>query len=488
MPAELRAGAAGILRHEAIPFVSYPYEWPFSMLKDAALLQLSLLDEAIGEGLMLKDASPYNVQWRGTTPVFIDVGSFEKLREGEPWAGYRQFCMLFLYPLLLQAYKGIEYLPLLRGAIDGISPVQARRMFSARDLLRRGVLTHVALHARLERRYADSSKDVKGELKKAGFKSELIRANVRGLTRLVERLEWQPGATAWTGYGAQNTYTDADAERKAAFVRETASSRRRRLVWDIGANDGRYTRIAAEHADHALAIDADQAVVDALYRSLREEGSKSILPLVMNIADPSPGLGWRGKERKPLPERGTPDLTLCLALVHHVAIGSNVPVREFLGWLRELGTEAGDRVPDSGGPDGGETPGAQARGHPRRLHAGVLRARTLRGVRGRALGAARVGDPGALPCPTPRLTEGVRIPPASLASRAFICSSSPRSRWHSRSSRFSRRTWSSSLLAGRRAGKSFSSPSVSCSFRRCSSWQWKHSWAWCIEEQPSACI
>jgi SAM-dependent methyltransferase len=339
VPAELRAGAAGVLRHEAIPFVSYPYEWPFSMLKDAALLQLSLLDEAIGEGLMLKDSSPYNVQWRGTNPVFIDIGSFEKLREGEPWAGYRQFCMLFLYPLLLQAYRGIEYAPLLRGAIDGISPVQARRMFSARDLLRRGVLTHVALHARLERRYADSSKDVKGELRKAGFKTELIRANVRGLTRLIERLEWQPGATAWTGYGTQNTYTDADADRKAAFVREAASSRRRRLVWDIGANDGRYTRIAAEHSDHALAIDADQAVVDALYRSLREEGTKTILPLVMNIADPSPGLGWRGKERKPLPERGTPDLTLCLALVHHVVIGANIPMREFLDWLRELGTE-----------------------------------------------------------------------------------------------------------------------------------------------------
>ena len=123
------------------------------MLRDAALLQLELLLAALDEGLILKDATPYNVQWRGAKPVFVDVGSFERLREGEPWAGYRQFCMLFLYPLLLQAYRGFEPQPLLRGRLDGITPEQCRRLLSRRDLLRRGVLTHVHLHAKLERRY-----------------------------------------------------------------------------------------------------------------------------------------------------------------------------------------------------------------------------------------------------------------------------------------------------------------------------------------------
>jgi hypothetical protein len=307
------------------------------MLKDAALLELDLLLAALDEGLVLKDASPYNVQWRGAQPVFVDVGSFERLREGEPWAGYRQFCTLVLYPLLLQAYKGVPFQPWLRGSLEGIEPAEMRAMLGFRDRFRRGVLTNVVLHARLEGRYAD--REVKTDLKKAGFHAELIRANARKLRKLVERLEWEPGRTAWSDYGEANPYDEADAAAKEAFVREAAGARRRRLLWDLGANDGRYTRIAAREADYTVAVDADVAVVEALYRALRAEGSRTILPLVGNVADPSPGLGWRGAERRPLAERGRPDLTLCLALVHHVALSSNVPLRSFLDWLAELGTE-----------------------------------------------------------------------------------------------------------------------------------------------------
>jgi hypothetical protein len=348
VPAELR-GAAAVLRHEPVPFVSYPYEWPFSMLKDAALLELELVRRALDEGLTLKDASPYNVQWRGAKPVFIDVGSFERLREGEPWAGYRQFCTLFLYPLLLQALRGVDYRPLLRGSLEGIEPGEMRRLLSRRDLLRRGVMTHVALHARLEARHAGDA-DVRRELRSAGFRSELVKANVRGLEKLVRRLDWEPGATAWTGYGSTTAYSEADAERKASFVREAASARRRRLVWDLGANDGRYTRIAAEHADYAVALDADGAVVERLYRTLRDEGSTTILPLVIDVADPSPGLGWRGRERKPLLDRGRPDLTLALAVLHHLAIGANVPLAELVDWLAELGTELVVELPTPDDP------------------------------------------------------------------------------------------------------------------------------------------
>jgi hypothetical protein len=341
--------AAGVLRHERIPFVSYPYEWPFLMLREAALLQLDLLRRALDEGLTMKDASPYNVQWRGTKPVFVDLGSFERLREGEPWAGYRQFCTLFLYPLLLQALRGVDFRPLLRGSVDGIEPAQMRRLLSRRDLLRRGVMTHVALHARLEARHA-GDEDVKRELRSAGFRTELVKANVRGLEKLVRRLEWEPETTPWTRYGPTSTYSERDAERKAAFVREAASARRRRLVWDLGANDGRYTRIAAEHADYAVALDADGAVVERLYRALREEGSETILPLVANLADPPPGLGWRGRERQPLAERGRPELTLALAVVHHIVIGANIPLAEFVGWLAELGTELVIEFPTAADP------------------------------------------------------------------------------------------------------------------------------------------
>ena len=338
LPGELDAGrVAAVLRHERIPVVSYPYEWPFGMLQDAALLELDLLLEALDEGLVLKDASPYNVQWRGTKPVFVDVGSFERLREGEPWAGYRQFCTLLLYPLLLQAYKGVPFQPWLRGSLEGIEPAEMRALISFRDRFRRGVLTNVVLHAKLENRYAD--REVKGDLKKSGFHAELIRANARKLRKLVQGLDWTPGRTAWSGYGEANPYDDADAAGKEAFVREAAATRRRRSLWDIGCNDGRYTRIAAAHAEYVVALDADAAVVEALYRALRAEGSTTILPLVGNVTDPSPGLGWRGEERPPLAERCPPDLTLCLALVHHVSLSGNVPLRSFLDWLVELRTE-----------------------------------------------------------------------------------------------------------------------------------------------------
>jgi hypothetical protein len=339
LPQELLVkDCAGVLEHERIPFVSYPYEWTFSMLKDAALLQLDLTLAALEEDLILKDSTPYNVQFKGAKPVFVDVGSFERLRDGEPWIGYRQFCMLYLYPLMLQAVKGVPFHPWLRGAIDGITPGQMRGVCSGRDRFRRGFWLNVFLHAKLEARHGDRGKEVKAEVKKAGFKKELIVANVRRMRKLVESLDWSPPEGVWVAYGERNSYTDADAKRKDEFVREVATAQRWGLTWDIGANNGRYSRIAAEGSDSVLAVDADQGPMELLYRTLRDERDERILTLTMNLADPSPSLGWRGVERKDLAARGKPDLVLALALIHHVAIAANVPVAEFVDWLASLGT------------------------------------------------------------------------------------------------------------------------------------------------------
>ena len=318
----------GLLRHERIPFVSYPYEWPFEMLREAALLLLSLLEEALAEDFVLKDGTPYNVQWRGTEPVFVDVGSFERLRPGEPWAGYRQFCTLFLYPLLLQAYRGIPPQAWLRGSLEGIEPVEARALLPR---FGRGVLTHVVLHDRLEAKHAHRSGEVREELKASGFRKELIQANVRRLGKLVGRLRPKRGRSTWAGYRETAPYEPEDAARKERFVREAG---RARLAWDLGCNDGRFAR--AVEAEHVVAVDGDERVAGELYSALRAEGSRWILPLVVDLADSSPGLGWRGVERKRLEERGRPDLVLCLALVHHLAIGRNLPLAELVGWLRGL--------------------------------------------------------------------------------------------------------------------------------------------------------
>jgi len=140
-------------------------------------------------------------------------------------------------------------------------------------------------------------------------------------------------------YAERNTYAEAERAAKAAFVRQAAADGPRRLVWDVGCNTGVYTRLAAEKANYVVAMDADEAAVERFYHELKSTGTRSILPLVMNLADPSPALGWRGEERMALAQRGRPDLTLCLALMHHMVIGANVPLDEFVDWLAGLGGE-----------------------------------------------------------------------------------------------------------------------------------------------------
>lgn len=335
----LPTGVARVLEHDRIPFVSYPYEWTFSMLKDAALLQLDIATEAIDSGLMLKDATPYNVQFEGSKPVFIDVGSFEELPEGQPWVGYRQFCMLCLYPLMFQAHKDLPFHPWLRGSIDGIQPIDAIKVFSLRDRLRPGVFLHTSLHARLDRRANRSGPGSAEEnAKKREVKPQAVKAHIQSMRKLVEKLRWKAGETAWSGYRQDNTYSDDDDRAKQAFVAQVVQAKRPGLTWDMGCNDGAYSRIADEGSDRVVAFDFDHATVEALYRSLKEEGNRTILPLVGNLADPSPALGWRGLERRTLDERGAPDLMLALALIHHVSISANIPIADFLDWTASLGS------------------------------------------------------------------------------------------------------------------------------------------------------
>ena len=328
---------AAVLRHEAVPFVSYPYEWTFGMLKDAALLHLDLMLAALPAGMILKDSSAYNVQWMGVQPVFIDIPSFEKLGQGEPWIGYRQFCKLFLYPLFLQAYKGVDYRPWLRGQIDGISASAVRALMSARDLLRSGVLLHVLAQDSLQRRYAGRPQNVRSRVAKAGFDKQLIVNNVLSLRKIVAGLAPGGSRTVWADYSRTHSYDQAEFAAKCTFVRKAVQHRNWKRAWDLGCNTGTFARIAAEHADHVVAMDGDWMAIEHLYQAQKSrEDRGKILPLVINLSDPSPAQGWRGTERRSLPERGRPELALCLALIHHIVISANIPMRDFIGWLAGL--------------------------------------------------------------------------------------------------------------------------------------------------------
>ena len=336
LPSEIRQQWAGILEHQRIPVVSYPYEWTFGMLRDAALLQLDLVEAAILEGMTLKDATPYNIQFVSGKAVFIDIPSFETLPAGAPWAGYRQFWERFLFPLMLQAYKGIHLQPLMRSGIDGVPVQTAARMFGFRDRFRSGITTHVWLQAKLDDRYGGTGQNVRSDLKSAGFNKELILVNVRKLKKLVTKLSWQGDGSEWGAYEEFHNYSQSDHDLKESFISDSVAGSEAKLVWDIGCNTGQFSKIAARHAELVLAMDLDHFAVERLYREIRSENITGILPLVQNIADPSPNWGWRNRERVDLQARARPDMLLCLALIHHIVISANVPMDEFIGWLADL--------------------------------------------------------------------------------------------------------------------------------------------------------
>lgn len=328
-----------VLRHDRIPFVSYPYEWCFSQLQDAGGLHIDLLLDALAERLTMKDGYAYNLQFRGAAPVFIDVGSFEAYGGG-PWAGYRQFCQTILFPLLLQAHRNVSYRPLLRGQVNGIEPVQMRALMGGRDLMRTGVLKHVVLHSAVDARSAgkgDGSRATAEKLRDSGYSDAVALAAARNVGTLVRRLRWKPGESHWTTYQQTSTYTDDERQQKTAFVTEALARQASRLVLDLGCNDGTFARVAQEHADYVVAVDGDEQTIDALYRQLRAEGNRAILPLVMDLTDPSPAIGWRSRERASFLDRARPDAVLALALVHHLAIGANVPLPEVVSWLHGFG-------------------------------------------------------------------------------------------------------------------------------------------------------
>lgn len=335
VPGGAPADFARILEHERIPFISYPYEWTFEMLRDAAVLHLEILLAALEEDVTMKDGYAFNLQWRGARPVFIDIGSFERVGAG-PWIGYRQFCQTFLYPLLLEAHLGVPFQRYLLGHLDGLDPSEMRRLFPGRRRFKKGVFRHVFLHSVAESRVTQGGQQIKDDLGKAGFGKELTKATVSKLLKLVRGLRSKRADSGWKAYRETCSYSDADRAAKERFLRTALDGIETHLAWDLGANDGVYSRIVAERGGYVVAVDADDVTVDAMYRSLREDDVPNVLPLVMDLVDPSPARGWRGRERRAFTDRDAPDLVLGLALVHHLAIAANVPLAEVVSWFRSF--------------------------------------------------------------------------------------------------------------------------------------------------------
>lgn len=328
------AGAYRVIRPRLVPFISYPYEWPFSALKDAALATLDIQLECLEHGMTLKDASAYNIQFLEGRPLLIDTLSFEIRKAGDPWIAYRQFCQHFLAPLVLMAHVDIRLNQLLRSHIDGIPLDLASRLLPRRTRLMPSLLFHVHLHAASQKRYAG---DGTAARRQPTVSNRGIQGLVSGLRGAVRKLAWNPPSTEWAGYYDSTNYSDHAADSKAAVVSEMLDAVAPRQVWDLGANTGRYSRVAAGKGASVVAFDLDPVVVETHYRAIRFNGEAGLLALLLDLTNPSPGIGWRNRERLPLQERGRPDAILALALIHHLAISGNIPLDQVARMLRELG-------------------------------------------------------------------------------------------------------------------------------------------------------
>lgn len=327
--------AHAVLKPTRIPFISYPYEWSFGQLREAALLTLDLQRRALARGFTLRDASAYNVQFEGARPVFIDTLSFEPHEEGRPWVAYGQFCQHFLVPLLLMSRVDIRCGSLLRSYLDGVPLDLGSALLPARTWLDFGVLLHVHAHARAQRRFADQSVSAV-----AGGR-RITRASlgrmIEQLQRTVSALDWTPRGTTWAEYEHDNSYSEAAAASKLAIVREMLARLAPATVWDLGANTGIFSRAAVEAGAYVVSADADHAAVERNYRRARESDARRLLPLLMDLTNPSPAQGWAHAERESLLERGPADTVMALALVHHLAIGNNVPLDAVARLLARMG-------------------------------------------------------------------------------------------------------------------------------------------------------
>lgn len=332
--AALATGAWKVLQPERLPFISYPYEWAFSQLKDAALLTVRIQQRALKQGMTLKDASAYNIQFRvaDAKPILIDTLSFEVYEEGRPWVAYRQFCQHFLAPLALMTHTDVRLGQLLRVHIDGIPLDLASRLLPRRTRLSGGLLTHIHLHAAAQRRYAGQ----KLTAAPGRVSQTQMLALMDSLKRTVERLDWTPTGTDWGDYYEDTNYSDAAMEDKVARVKTLLEEARPASVWDMGANTGRFSRLAAGQGIPTLAWDIDPAAVEKGYRQVRAEKETNLLPLLLDLTNPSPSLGWANAERDALAARGPAGALLALALVHHLAIGNNLPLGHIAAFFASL--------------------------------------------------------------------------------------------------------------------------------------------------------
>ncbi len=310
-----------VIKPQLVGFISYPNEWCFSQLKDAALATLAIQKKAFAHGMVLKDSSAFNIQFVKCKPVFIDSLSFEKYKDGQPWIAYKQFCQHFLGPLSLMSYRDVRLNQLFRVYIDGIPVDLASKLLPIKSWLKFSTLTHIHLHAKTQGHYADKAVSTKTrKMSRFGF-----MGIIDSLENAVKKLRWQPKGTEWGDYYDATNYSNDAMAQKERLVEEFINTINPKTTWDIGANTGVFSRIAARKSASTVSFDIDPAAIEKNYLD-NKSGDIELLPLVLDLTNPTSGMGWDNCERMSLTERGPADAVMALALIHHLAISNNLPL------------------------------------------------------------------------------------------------------------------------------------------------------------------
>lgn len=322
-----------VIQPAEVPFISYPYEWCFSQLKDAALATLKIQKLAIGKGMSLKDASAYNIQFLDGHPILIDTLSFEPYVEGKPWIAYRQFCQHFLAPLVLMSHVDVRLGRLSATFIDGVPLDLASTLSKPHTKWNPKIAMHLHIHAQMQAKAANSG--TKAEVS-SKFNKNAILGLVDNLESLVQGLKWTPDGTEWANYYEDTNYSSESMDSKHKLVVEFLESiaPRPQMVWDLGANNGEFSSLASKRGMMTVAWDIDPAAVEKNY--ITRKSDPKMMPLVQDLTNPSPSIGWSNAERDSLAQRGPVDAVMALALIHHLAIGNNVPLEMIADFLAKV--------------------------------------------------------------------------------------------------------------------------------------------------------
>lgn len=338
LPDRLSSATYKILEPQTVPYISYPYEWCFSQLKDAAFLTLQIQKKAMKFGMSLKDASAYNVQFIGSRAVFIDSLSFEKYDETQPWVAYRQYCQHFLAPLALMAHRDFRLHHLLRDYIDGVPLELASRLLPRRSYCRFGLLAHIHLHASSQRRHHDDARDKAVSSKGPGMSKSRLAALLSSLENAVSKCRAPNVETEWGDYYDDTNYSRDSMTAKEKLVQAMAQEyfQESIQVHDLGANTGVFSRLVADDRRYVVAHDIDELAVERHYVANKAHSLRNILPLILDLNNPSPGLGWANRERDSFVDRVRGSAVLALALIHHLAISNNVPLASLADFFHSV--------------------------------------------------------------------------------------------------------------------------------------------------------